>query len=108
MTAVPLAGPSEFVGHWIGLADQQVAFTVDIALNDEELEAVLNAPDQGFIDLASNWTKLSGDHELQMSFTLQNDLKLVVDGALQDDGDFIGTYEMGEQAGLLTMTKKEE
>ena len=108
MGPVPLAGPSEFVGHWDGMADGQIAFTIDITVDGHELTAVLNAPDQGFTDLQSNLAELDGEHELKISFTIQNDQELIIEGALEDDGTFAGIYNMGEQAGVLTMTKKKE
>lgn len=108
MSAVPATGPGEFVGHWEGLADAQIAFTIDITLEDKQLVAVLNSPDQEITDLTSDWTEFSGDHELQISFDLENDTSLMIDGELDEEGVFHGTYDMGEQTGVISMTRIEE
>ena len=106
MTTVPV-GPGEYVGHWRGLADGQVAFTLDIDIDDDELVATLNATDQGMVNIVSSDSEFGGDHEVAFDFDLPNGILLMLEGELNDDGKFIGTYDMGEQAGTFTATKIE-
>lgn len=103
-----VAGPAEFVGHWDGLADEQIMFMLDISLDGTDLVVVINAPDQGLVDLESEWTKFSGDHEVQFSFELPEDASLLLGGKLNDAGKFVGSYEFGEQTGTFVLNKKEE
>ena len=106
--SVRVAGPAEFVGHWDGVADEQVMFMLDISLDGTDLVAVINAPDQGLVELESEWTKFSGDHEVQLSFELPEDESLLLAGKLSDTGKFVGSYEFGEQTGTFIMNKKEK
>lgn len=102
------SGPAEFVGHWDGMADEQVMFMLDISLDGHDLIVIINAPDQGLVDLESDWTKFSGDHEVEFSFELPEDQLLLLAGKLNKAGKFIGSYEFGEQAGTFIMNKKEK
>ncbi|GMQ82162.1 MAG: hypothetical protein BMS9Abin05_1606 [Rhodothermia bacterium] len=107
-TSLRVAGPGEFVGHWDGLADEQVVFTLDISLDGTDLIAVINAPEQGLSKLESEWTSFGGDHEVQLSFEMPENGTLMLTGKLNDAGKFIGAYEFGEQTGTFIMNKKEE
>ena len=83
-------------------------FMLDISLDGTDLVVVINAADQGLVDLESEWTKFSGDHEVQFSFELPEDASLLLAGKLNDAGKFVGSYEFGEQTGTFVLNKKEE
>lgn len=102
------SGPAEFVGHWDGLADEQVMFMLDISLDGHDLIVIINAPDQGLVDLESEWTKFGGDDEVEFSFELPEDQTLLLAGKLNEAGKFIGSYEFGEQTGTFILNKKKK
>lgn len=99
-------GPGEYVGHWDGVADGQTSFTLDISIEEEEIVAVLNVVDQGLTGLKSNWSDFGGEHELKLMFTMPDEVLLMMEGQLTDEGKYNGSYEFGEQAGTFTMTKQ--
>jgi hypothetical protein len=105
----PPSGPGEFVGHWSGMADGQVAFSLDIELVEgNDLAVTMNAPDQGMVGVKSEWTEVSGDHDIQISFELPDGQDLLIAAELNDEGGMIGTYEMGDQAGTFSANKIEK
>lgn len=103
---IPPTGPGEYVGHWIGTADGQVSFTLDIELDGTDLSAKLNGADMGMVNLEADWVELSSDHSIQLSFDMPDETTLLMRGELNDEGSLIGRYEMGEQAGTFTANKK--
>lgn len=98
-------GPDEFLGHWRGMADGQISFTLDIEMAGDDLAVKLNAAEQGMVDVMSNSSELTDEHAMQISFELPNGLTLFMDGELNDKERFVGTYEMGEQFGTFSASQ---
>ncbi len=94
------------LGHWIGVADGQINFTIDIVFENDAYAGSVDAPNNGVI----NRPMLSADVD-GSSFTLVFDVQpgaaLTMDGKLHDDGSVTGSYDFGENFGTFEMKRAE-
>ena len=101
-------GPSDFVGQWVGLADGQIPFTMDVTIVEEKLHAVINAREQGMVDMKSDFMEYGNEDEFRAGFETPDGTSLLLEGGLKEDGTISGKYTLGEQVGTYVATKKKE
>lgn len=94
------------VGTWLGIADQQVSFSVTIDLVDGEFTGTVDSPDSGLFDRPLTEMTVK-DGKVTMQFDAGEGLILNIYGTIQEDGTVTGSYAMGESYGTFEMSKEE-
>jgi len=95
------------VGHWLGIADGQIEFTIEIAFENDAYSGSVDAPNNGIIDRPMMSADVDGN-AFTLVFDVQPGAALTMDGKLHDDGSVTGSYDFGENFGTFEMKRAEE